>query len=68
MSPHRIQPIAVRDVLHYLSALAHLPAGLDPQLDIAALDVHHAIRRDDAVSYARITDCVTAALIVPSPS
>jgi uncharacterized protein YbjT (DUF2867 family) len=36
---NRIQPIAVRDVLHYLVAAATLPAGVNRGFDIAGPDV-----------------------------
>ncbi|MFF0410545.1 SDR family oxidoreductase [Kitasatospora sp. NPDC004745] len=35
----RIQPIAVRDVLHYLAGAAHLPPGINRSFDIGGPDV-----------------------------
>jgi uncharacterized protein YbjT (DUF2867 family) len=36
---NRIQPIAIRDVLHYLAAAADLPAGCNRRFDIGGPDV-----------------------------
>ncbi|MCD2193077.1 SDR family oxidoreductase [Actinomycetospora endophytica] len=36
---HRVQPIAIRDVLHYLTQVVHLPADVNRTFDIGGPDV-----------------------------
>ena len=51
---NRIQPIAVRDVLHYLAAVADLPPEVNRTFDIGGPDI--LTYREMIQRYARITD------------
>ena len=60
----RIQPVAVRDVLHYLVAAADLPAEVDRSFDIGGPDV--LTYREMMLRYARVAG-LPRRVIVPVP-
>jgi uncharacterized protein YbjT (DUF2867 family) len=65
---NRIQPIAVRDVLHYLAAAADLPPELDRTFDIGGPDVltyRRMIQRFAAVQELRRRLIVTLPVLTP---
>ncbi|MEU1586249.1 SDR family oxidoreductase [Micromonospora sp. NPDC005710] len=59
---NRIQPIAVRDVLHYLSGCAHLPAAVNRGFDVGGPDV--LTFREMMQRYARVAG-LRQRIIVP---